>query len=361
MKNGIRWENYCNNIGDYLRNPFMLRFIKEWYAIKNENKLKIWSKTSIIRTQNKKEFSSNFYDFIESTFKDRSEMTDFLDYIREKLAENPTLIESLEEKYEPIDFAYTLLALDTLNNELYKRSRTTIQDAFSVRINDIIDKYNTRSAYVEDKEWEKMDYRFTQLHWLREAIANGAIPIDSDGEILIYVSQDKEKYIMAKMSTGTMVYVDKNGNRLDKSRELIQISSTRVINNRADCIRELGFYDEILRFCESEVDERNESAMSLYEDLEINFCLDNHTSIEEFRKDNKLLPKFIEFIEEERSDLDNALNHLDVKDVTHIYTWEGENKKHKKPVGELPAHPPINPKIPNEKWPPQLIVIQKQQ
>jgi len=349
----IKWENTCDNIGDFFRNPILLKIIKNWAKIKDIKKLKIYSNKSVLRSHNNKRFSSEFYEFIRDIFENRSNMDSFLDYLRKILLIDEELMTTLKSQYETDDFVKALLAFDELNDQLSTIKKLSVWDVFSTKIANIIGAANNQPSHFQDEDEVDVDYSLSQLKGLRATINAGVMPIGSDGEILLYIDEDNGKYMMSTLSTWEIIYTDKNWNRLDKNNELITIKVEKVLDSRKKVLEELEAFSLAFDYHLGKIKSENlpENAEKLYENLALDFSENNNITPEALYDSQEYLTKFKKWMIEEYRNLDTIFKKMPASDTKRIDEWKWKNintNKHK-PVWDLPTND-LWQKYPKKKW-----------
>lgn len=361
MNKVIKGKTHCDNIGDCFRNRFIIRFIKEWNNIKNDEKLLIWSEKSRSKTWNKKKFSPEFYEFIRSIFENRSSMNDFLDYIREQILSNSKLKSNIDKEFGVNDLVKIILAFDELNDQLSTIEKLTVWSVFKTRISEIVWAANTRPSHFQDEEEQEVDYSLTQLQWLRGAIVNWVMPISSRWEILLYIDHDKWRYMMSKLGNSEIVYVDKNWNRLDQNNELITIKTEKRLDSREDVMRSLLVFEQVYDYhisgCQKDI---SKDAEIMHENLVDEFATQEKISIQDVFATQENLTKFKRWMIQEYNKLKDLLKSDTLKrDTTRIDEWSARNITTHKPYSDLPTHD-MWQKKPKKKWTPKLRVVKKQ-
>ena len=356
MNQIIKWKTHCDDIGDFFRNPILIRIIKDWYKIKRSDDINVLK----IYTQKKnKKFSPEFYEFIRSIFENRTEMNYFLDYLRETLLVNQEFIASLKWEYHTDDFVKILLAFDELNDQLSTITRLTVWSVFSTKIADILWAANIKASHFQDEDEQEIDYSLTQVQWLRRTIENWIMPISSDGEILLYVDQDDDKYIMSTLGNQNIVHVDRNGNRLDKSNSPLIIEVEPTVNKR-ELMKGLKDFEVFFTYLKATINwndaipEISEDAEALWINLTEQFITENKITQKELYTNQIHLTKFKKWLVAEYQKLEAAMEKMPIVDKTRINEWK-EKWIRAKIHSDLPNYD-LWQKIP-QKWKPKLTVV----
>jgi len=284
-------------------------------------------------------------------------MNALLDYIRESLLIQPEFIESLKWQYETDDFVKILLAFDELNDQLSTITKLPVWDVFSTKIADIIGAANTQASHFQDEDEVDVDYSLSQLKGLRQTIKAGVMPISSDWEILLYIDEDNGKYIMSTLSTWDIIHTDKNGNRLDKNNELIEMKVEKLLNSRQKVLKELQTFNLAFEYhiWKIKTEELPQEAEDFYSSLAIDFAEKKNITIETLFKNQMHLTNFKKWMIIEYKNLEQIFLNMPASDTTKTDEWKKQGVT-PKIHSDLPDYD-LWQKFPKKKWVPKLTVV----
>ncbi len=290
--NIYRGITHCDTIGDIFQNPILLKFIRDWYELKNE-----WQMLQVRRNIRwEKTYTPEFYDFIRVVFENRTDMEAFLDYVREMVLTSEKISRKLfwrhgdwdGRKYGNQDIIKALLAFDELNDQLSTVTWLTIAWVFQTRVIDIVrnamnaDAHNEESDETDDEDTPVYP-KISLYYALEKTLEDGVFPINSDGEIICKIADGVVWSIINVIWRNEMYEVDKLGNRTDRVKNIIEIEWEEIFDTREKIVARIKLLEKILRYHLIDDVEISEEEEQYYADLwniyESNLIAKQKTSI----------------------------------------------------------------------------------
>lgn len=272
-----RGITHCDSIGDIFQNPIFLKFIRDWYELKNE-----WQILQVRRNiQWEKRYTPEFYDFIRAVFENRTDMEAFLDYVREMVLTSEKISRKLfwrygdgeGRKYGNQDIIKALLAFDELNDQLSTVTWLTIAGVFQTRVVDIVrnamntDAHNEERDETDDEEDTPVYPKISLYYALERTLEDGVFPINSDGEIICKIADGVVWSIVNVVWRNEIYEVDRLGNRTDRVNNIIEIQWEERLDTREKIVARIKLLTRILRYHLSDYFEISEEEEQYYADL----------------------------------------------------------------------------------------------
>ena len=317
------WETHCDTIGDYFKNPYILRVLRQWYRLKNIDVLAKWEKLAIWLEKKDKDkgFTQEFYSFIQDIFKDEWDIEEFLSFLKAQYIDKPKVKDDILYEYQNEDIVRLLLCFDEVREQLWfdgmwQSYTQTISSIFSTRIVDIL-----REAYakfpLEESEMnihESMIQMLTRWH----------SPISEDWEILCHIAEWEDwavQVVALKDQSEEVFPVTTEGMRFH-DYEITDIDEEGgILYNREDVLVRIREVKEILSYHLEEIDdeELTDKQQRLKKSL-----LDVHA-----QQKWLILKDFSEIVWNFIEELYVSLKKLPVKDDSHsLPLWESGKLTH---------------------------------
>lgn len=288
----IRWETHCDTIGDYFKNPYIIRILRSYYRVKNKDFLQQWEKLStwISKSDKDKGFAPDFYSFVQDIFKSSDDLEDFLSFLRAEYYENTKKRDEILYRYNHEELVRLFLCFRETFNQIsydtfWQSYTQTMQGIFSTRISDIL-----RRAFQDSFDEDDT----INIHAsLQQLFFRGFCPISESWEMLWYIWEGENGWVMVAPTTwweDFEVFKDADVRDEITSRRWL-IEKIRQVKRIRDCM------------CD------NDWSVLSKEDIEYYNMLSEDYQLES-------LVTFREFLNELIWTLDNSLSKLPVSDTS---------------------------------------------
>ncbi len=214
-------ETHCDTIGDFFKNPFLFRFIKEYYEWNYQNTdgwpLRKW-----------KSFTPEFYECVRSIFSNYSQMKEFLRRVRTQYMEDPSILKG----YTDDQLTQTLLVFEQLYQYLSSTAGVsfTVAGLFQKSVADIVLERKKEFIDLDREEPQKwdLDSKNSLYTGLLDAVS-ARIAITSEGRTVYLQERVKENvFKVTELGSFEDMEVNQNGTVIPTFNEL---KLTLVSNN----------------------------------------------------------------------------------------------------------------------------------
>ncbi len=200
----------------------------------------------------------------------------------------------------------TLLAFDEIHTQLSNYNRFTLQWIFQTRIYDIINDAKNRSAHEEDpEEWV---YPEISVYDALEGMLERWIPISQDGEIIGYIADTNDHYLVSVQWVWSLREADRVWNYVDED-DILQISWLAIPATRGDMVKRIRMIENILQHIWSWDDEESvlwDDEEALYNALESDFDSQRDTHLDE----TMIQQHFYEYVDQYKTELWERLKKM---------------------------------------------------
>lgn len=333
MRNEIKmWQTHCDTVGDYFKNKCVFSIIQKWYRTKmtdewiRVNDLKVWNN----RKNKNAWFSDEYETFVRAIFRDKSEMEDFLAFLKEEYIDNPKMWKLLNNSFNYEDFIRLMLSFQEVFNQLEYDSyaqvdRLTIGFIFSKRITDLLDySYGTDVTLWDD----------TPIHLSMKALLEKWIsPISIDGEILCYLWEwENGGYMVKRLWDKVDAVFEIDANWKDIYAQLSWISEkwkkTTYTQEEYDLYKRFIAYHWDIDAVDLSEDEEQK-----YIDLKLEW-----TNLNRWLSDTEVAIRFAKFLQERKERMRIVLRNQ--SKIVDLQTWEAmwENQVPNMSPSEVPSN-----------------------